>query len=65
MVFRVFGVLGLWFLWNLLFQVGASLFSSNIGSEHIMGLAGTGSAGGIAVVLYEWLVSKNNVMGSA
>lgn len=65
MVFRVFGVLGLWFLSNLLFQVGASLFSSNIGSEHIMGLAGTASAGGIAVVLYEWLVSKNNVMGSA
>ncbi|XP_064649612.1 sodium/mannose cotransporter SLC5A10-like [Lineus longissimus] len=34
--------------------VGASLFSSNIGSEHFIGLAGTGAASGIAVVLYEW-----------
>ena len=39
------------------FQVGASLFSSNIGSEHFVGLAGTGAAGGIAIVLYEWAVS--------
>lgn len=34
--------------------VGASLFSSNIGSEHFVGLAGTGAASGIAIVLYEW-----------
>ncbi|KAL8611815.1 hypothetical protein ACOMHN_053536 [Nucella lapillus] len=34
--------------------VGASLFSSNIGSEHFVGLAGTGAAAGIAMVLYEW-----------
>ncbi|BFZ20478.1 hypothetical protein BsWGS_23517 [Bradybaena similaris] len=34
--------------------VGASLFSSNIGSEHFVGLAGTGAASGIAMVLYEW-----------
>lgn len=39
-----------------LFQVGASLFSSNIGSEHFVGLAGTGAASGIAIVLYEWMV---------
>ena len=39
-----------------LLQVGASLFSSNIGSEHFVGLAGTGAASGIAIVLYEWLV---------
>ncbi|XP_060592465.1 sodium/glucose cotransporter 1-like, partial [Ruditapes philippinarum] len=35
--------------------VGASLFSSNIGSEHFVGLAGTGAASGYAIVLYEWL----------
>ncbi|GFO49601.1 sodium/glucose cotransporter 4 [Plakobranchus ocellatus] len=34
--------------------VGASLFSSNIGSEHFVGLAGTGAAAGIAMILYEW-----------
>lgn len=38
-------------------QVGASLFSSNIGSEHFVGLAGTGAAAGIAMVMYEWNVS--------
>ncbi|KAL4223186.1 hypothetical protein ACF0H5_016658 [Mactra antiquata] len=35
--------------------VGASLFASNIGSEHFVGLAGTGAASGIAIVLYEWM----------
>ncbi|XP_045173428.2 sodium/glucose cotransporter 4-like [Mercenaria mercenaria] len=35
--------------------VGASLFSSNIGSEHFIGLAGTGAASGYSIVLYEWL----------
>ncbi|XP_078617965.1 sodium/glucose cotransporter 4-like [Branchiostoma floridae x Branchiostoma japonicum] len=34
--------------------VGASLFASNIGSGHFVGLAGTASASGIAVVAYEW-----------
>ncbi|XP_074655538.1 sodium/glucose cotransporter 4-like [Tubulanus polymorphus] len=34
--------------------VGASLFASNIGSEHFIGLAGTGAAAGIAIILYEW-----------
>ena len=38
-------------------QVGASLFSSNIGAEHFVGLAGTGAAAGISIVLYEWFVS--------
>ncbi|KAL4219666.1 hypothetical protein ACF0H5_022238 [Mactra antiquata] len=36
------------------FAVGASLFSSNIGSEHFVGLAGAGAAAGIALVLFEW-----------
>ncbi|XP_056157787.1 sodium/glucose cotransporter 2 [Lampris incognitus] len=34
--------------------VGASLFASNIGSGHFVGLAGTGAASGIAVGAYEW-----------
>ncbi|XP_052790377.1 sodium/glucose cotransporter 5-like [Mya arenaria] len=36
------------------FAVGASLFSSNIGSEHFVGLAGAGAAAGIALILFEW-----------
>lgn len=39
-------------------QVGASLFASNIGSGHFVGLAGTGAAGGIAVGGFEWNVSS-------
>ncbi|XP_071156501.1 sodium/glucose cotransporter 4-like isoform X1 [Mytilus edulis] len=38
------------------FAVGASLFSSNIGSEHFVGLAGAGAASGISLVLFEWFV---------
>ncbi|XP_076447023.1 sodium/mannose cotransporter SLC5A10-like [Babylonia areolata] len=34
--------------------IGASLFASNIGSEHFVGLAGSGAASGIAVVSFEW-----------
>ena len=37
-------------------QIGPSLFASNIGSEHFVGLAGSGAATGIAVVSYEWQV---------
>src|SRR5213596_109746 len=35
--------------------VGASLFASNIGSEHLVGLAGSGSTTGLAVGHFEWL----------
>lgn len=35
--------------------VGASLFASNIGSEHLIGLAGTGASSGLAVGHFEWL----------
>src|SRR4051812_13158641 len=35
--------------------VGASLFASNIGSEHLVGLAGTGAASGLAVGHIEWI----------
>src|SRR5688572_22597501 len=35
--------------------VGASLFASNIGSEHLVGLAGTGAACGLAVGHFEWI----------
>ncbi|XP_014672409.1 PREDICTED: sodium/glucose cotransporter 4-like [Priapulus caudatus] len=34
--------------------VGASLYMSNIGSEHFIGLAGTGAASGIAIVMFEF-----------
>lgn len=37
--------------------VGASLFASNIGSEHLVGLAGTGAASGLAVGHFELLAS--------
>ncbi|XP_067861612.1 sodium/glucose cotransporter 1 isoform X2 [Heptranchias perlo] len=34
--------------------IGASLFASNIGSGHFVGLAGNGAAGGIATGGFEW-----------
>ena len=34
--------------------VGASLFSSNIGSEHFIGLAGSGASTGLAAGHFEW-----------
>ena len=37
--------------------IGASLFSSNIGSEHFIGLAGTGASSGMAVGHFEWLAA--------
>ncbi len=37
--------------------VGSSLFASNIGSEHLVGLAGTGAASGLAVAHFEILAS--------
>jgi len=37
--------------------VGASLFSSNIGSGHFVGLAGSGAASGLAQGTFEWNVS--------
>ena len=33
--------------------VGASIFASNIGSEHLVGLAGAGAASGVALAHYE------------
>lgn len=35
------------------FVIGASLFASNIGSEHLIGLAGSGASGGVAVAQFE------------
>ena len=37
--------------------VGCSLYASNMGSEHFIGLAGSGASTGIAVVAYEWHAS--------
>lgn len=39
------------------FIIGGSLFASNIGSEHLVGLAGTGAASGMAVGQFEILAS--------
>jgi SSS family solute:Na+ symporter len=39
------------------FVIGASLFASNIGSEHLIGLAGTGASSGVAVGQFEVLAS--------
>src|SRR5215510_12561704 len=33
--------------------IGASIFASNIGSEHIVGLAGSGATSGMAMAHYE------------
>jgi len=41
------------------FIVGASIFASNIGSEHVVGLAGAGAGGKMPMLIYElhaWLV---------
>src|SRR5215472_1566957 len=35
------------------FIVGASIFASNIGSEHVVGLAGAGATSGVALAHYE------------
>jgi len=35
------------------FLVGASIFASNIGSEHLVGLAGSGATSGVALAHYE------------
>ena len=39
------------------FIIGSSLFASNIGAEHLVGLAGSGAAGGVAVGQFEILAS--------
>src|SRR5215212_11312220 len=37
------------------FAIGASLFATNISSEHFIGLAGSGASSGLAVGHFEWL----------
>jgi SSS family solute:Na+ symporter len=37
------------------FAIGASLFVSNISTEHFIGLAGSGASSGLAVGHFEWL----------
>src|SRR3981189_2922320 len=37
------------------FAIGASLFVSNISTEHFIGLAGSGATSGLAVGDFEWL----------
>lgn len=41
------------------FMIGASIFASNIGAEHVVGLAGTGASSGMPMAHYElhaWIV---------
>jgi SSS family solute:Na+ symporter len=41
------------------FMIGASIFASNIGSEHVVGLAGTGAKSGMPLAHFElhaWIV---------
>ena len=40
-----------------IFKVGASIYASNIGAPMFIGLAGTAAASGLAVTIYEWIVS--------
>ncbi len=35
------------------FIVGASIFATNIGSEHLVGLAGSGATDGVSMAHYE------------
>lgn len=42
-------------------EVGASLFASNVGSGHFIGLAGTGAASGIAIAAFELNVRKDSL----
>src|ERR1700684_1718243 len=37
------------------FAIGASLFVSNVSTEHFIGLAGSGATSGLAVGDFEWL----------
>ncbi|CAB3992850.1 sodium glucose cotransporter 5-like [Paramuricea clavata] len=38
-------------------MVGGSIFASNIGGTHFIGIAGDGAATGIAIICYEWQAS--------
>ena len=39
------------------YQIGLSIFAANISSEHLIGLAGSGAAVGLAVGAYEWVAA--------
>lgn len=52
-----------WSPFPIFLQVGASLFASNVGSGHFIGLAGSGAASGIAATAYEWNVSVARRLG--
>src|SRR5207237_2596484 len=42
--------------------IGASLFVSNISTEHFIGLSGTGASSGLAVRHFEWLACLTLMM---
>ena len=55
--FEVLKNLYIWVICYLFTQIGASLFASNVGSGHFIGLAGSGAASGFAVGAFELNVS--------
>ena len=46
----------------LSFQIGLSLFASNIGSVNFVGIAGDAAASGFAVVMFEWSVREPQIL---
>lgn len=50
------GFVGFYVSTLCIFQIGASLMSSNVGSSLFIGLAGQAADGGIAVGGFEWNV---------
>merc|ERR1719261_502847 len=42
--------------------IGFSLFASNLGTDHLVGLAGSGAASGMAVGNYEWSATYTLVL---
>src|SRR4051812_33280508 len=44
------------------FAIGASLFVSNISTEHFIGLSGAGASSGLAVGHFEWLACIMGVL---
>jgi len=39
------------------YSIGPTIFAANISSEHVIGLAGSGAAAGLAVGAYEWMAA--------
>ena len=49
----------IFYITYIMLQVGLSLFASNIGSNNFVGISGTASMSGMAVIMFEWNVSPH------